>query len=250
MRSLLRDEVAALKIGKLPFPTRLLDALNSGLLSRGSHLPAQHFRALCEVTDERWRPAIEIAFARKFAITVSPEQYEQAEKIYHGLKASEFGNETGRESLINPAKALKLKKTVRSGSLAEKLKTSHPVAEAVVSHLFGDVMCVESLAQLRALPPDQNGILPDGFMTRGAFVERPHFYDGKANLLCDSQAASFVATPSNSDNSPRLSATANFPVSCVARWDVCSTTSPAAPFALSTKLELFRIRALRSFTVL
>jgi uncharacterized protein YPO0396 len=39
-------------------------------------------------------------------------------------------------------------------------------------------MCVESLAQLRALPPEQNGILPDGFMTRGAFVERPRFYDG------------------------------------------------------------------------
>ena len=94
------------------------------------------------------------------------------------MKASELGNETGRESLINPAKALKLKKAVRSGSLAEKLKTNHPVAEAVVSHLFGDLMCVESLAQLRALSPDQNGILPDGFMTRGAFVERPRFYDG------------------------------------------------------------------------
>lgn len=174
----LRDEVAALKIGKLPFPTRLLDTLNNSLGSRGSLLPAQHLRALCEVTDERWRPAIEIAFGRKFAIMVAPEHYERAERIYHELKASELGNETGRESLINPAKALKLKKTVRPGSLAEKLRTSHPVAEAVVSHLFGDLMCVESLAELRALAPDQNGILPDGFMTRGAFVERPRFYDG------------------------------------------------------------------------
>ncbi len=174
----LRDEVAALKIGKLPFPTSLLDALNSSLSSRGSVLPAQHLRGLCEVTEERWRPAIEIAFARKFAITVAPEHYEKAERIYHELKASQLGNQVGRESLINPAKALKLKKTVRPGSLAEKLKTDHPVAEAVVSHLFGDLMCVESLAELRGLPPDQNGILPDGFMTRGAFVERPRFYDG------------------------------------------------------------------------
>jgi len=174
----LRDDVAALKIGKLPFPTRLLDALNNSFGSRGSLLPAQHLRALCEVSDERWRPAIEIAFGRKFAIIVALEHYEQAERIYHELKASELSNETGRESLINPAKALKLKKYVRPGSLAEKLKTSHPVAEAVVSHLFGDLMCVESLAELRALAPDQNGILPDGFMTRGAFVERPRFYDG------------------------------------------------------------------------
>jgi hypothetical protein len=174
----LRDEVAALKIGKLPFPTRLLDTLNSTLPSSGSRLPAQHLRALCEVNDERWRPAIEVVFARKFAIVVASEHYEQAEKIYHGLKASELGNETGRESLINPNKAAKLKKTVRPGSLAEKLTTSHPVAESIVSQLFGDLMCVESLAQLRALPPEQNGILPDGFMTRGAFVERPRFYDG------------------------------------------------------------------------
>jgi DNA repair exonuclease SbcCD ATPase subunit len=174
----LRDEVGALKIGKLPFPTRLLDTLNSTLPSRGLRLPAQHLRALCEVNDERWRPAIEVVFARKFAIVVAPEHYEQAEKIYHGLKASELGNETGRESLINPTKAAKLKKTIRPRSLAEKLTASHPVAESIVSQLFGDLICVESLSQLRALPPEQNGILPDGFMTRGAFVERPRFYDG------------------------------------------------------------------------
>ena len=174
----LRDEVGALKIGKLPFPTRLLDALNSSLSSSGSRLPVQHLRALCEVNDERWRPAIEVVFARKFAIVVASEHYEQAEKIYYGLKASELGNETGRESLINPNKAAKLKKLIRPGSLAEKLTTSHPVAESMVSQLFGDLMCVESLAQLRMLPPEQNGILPDGFVMRGAFVERPRFYDG------------------------------------------------------------------------
>jgi len=174
----LRDEIGALTIGKLPFPTRLLDALNNSLLSRSADLPARHLRALCEVADEHWRPAIEVAFGRKFAIVVAPEHYEQAEKIYHGLKASELGNEAGRESLINPTKALKLKKPIRSGSLAEKLKTKHPVADAIISHLFGDLLCVESLAELRALSPDQNGILPDGFMARGAFVERPRFYNG------------------------------------------------------------------------
>jgi energy-coupling factor transporter ATP-binding protein EcfA2 len=174
----LRDEVRALEIGKLPFPTRLLDTLNTRLSSRGSDLPAQHLRAFCEVTDERWRPAIEVVFTRKFAIVVAPEHYELAEGIYYELKASELGGEVGRESLINPTKALKFKKLVRSGSLAEKLRINHPVAECIINQLFGDLICVESLAVLRALPPDQNGILPDGFMTRGAFVERPRFYDG------------------------------------------------------------------------
>lgn len=171
----LRDEIAALKVGKLPFPTRLLDELNDGLPRHGSELPAVPLCKLCEVTDERWRPAIEVAFARKFAVVVAPEHYEQAERIYHGLKSADLGHEAGRESLINPVKALRLKKPVSPGSLAEKLSANHPVAQAIVSHLFGDLMCVERREQLRE---HDFAILPDGFMTRGAFVERPRFYDG------------------------------------------------------------------------
>jgi DNA repair exonuclease SbcCD ATPase subunit len=171
----LRDEIAALKIGKLPFSTRLLDALNNGLMTRGPELPARHLRELCEVVEERWRPAIEIAFARKFAVVVSPEHYDQAETIYHSLKASDFGGDSSRESLVNPVKALKLKKNIRPGSLAEQLRCHHPVAEAIVSQMFGDLMCVERREELRQ---HDYAILPDGFMTRGAFVERPRFYDG------------------------------------------------------------------------
>ncbi len=171
----LREEIAALKLGKLPFPTRLLDALNNGLPVSVSELPAQPLCKLCEVTDERWRPAVEIAFTRKFAVVVAAEHYDAAEKIYHGLKASELGGETGRESLINPTKALRLKKAVRAGSLAEKLRCRHPVAEAIVAQLFGDLMCVESREQLRE---HDYSILPDGFMARGAFVERARFFDG------------------------------------------------------------------------
>lgn len=145
----LRDEIAALKIGKLPFPTRLLDALNNSLPARGRELPARHLRELCEVTDERWRPAIEIAFTRKFAVVVAPEHYEQAEKIYHSLKPSDFGCDSNRELLVNPTKASQRRKQIRPGSLAENLKASHPVAEAVISEAFGHLMCVEQREELR-----------------------------------------------------------------------------------------------------
>jgi hypothetical protein len=171
----LRDEVAALKLGKLPFPTRLLDALNNSLLSRGAGLPAQHLRALCEVADERWRPAIEVAFSRKFAVVVAPDNYEQAEKLFQSLKASDLGGDSNRESLVNPAKAIQRRKSVKPGSLAEKLKTTNAVAEAVISEAFGNLMCVERREELRE---HDFAIMPDGFMSRGAFVERPRFYDG------------------------------------------------------------------------
>lgn len=171
----LRADVAALRLGKLPFPTRLLDALKSKLPPRGSELPAHHLRELCEVTDEFWRPAVEVAFTRKFAVVVAADQYDLAEEIYHGLTASELAGDKSRESLVNPTKALKMHREVRKGSLAEKISCSHPVAAALVSHFFGTLMCVERRQDLR---DHEFAILSDGFMSRGAFVERPRFYDG------------------------------------------------------------------------
>ncbi|MFM1770455.1 MAG: hypothetical protein RJA22_2984 [Verrucomicrobiota bacterium] len=172
----LRDEVKILALGRLPGgQSRLLDALNQRLPSRGQGLPARHLRDLCEVTDERWRPALEVAFTRKFAVVVSPEDYPEAERIYHSLKATDLGGETGRESLVNPAKALARTRAVQPGSLAEKLATNHPVAQALIADAFGGLVCVERREDLRA---HDFAIMPDGFMTRGAFVERPRFYDG------------------------------------------------------------------------
>jgi energy-coupling factor transporter ATP-binding protein EcfA2 len=170
----LRDEVAALKLGRLPFPTRLLDELNKGLLAFGNEPSARHLCQLCEVKDERWRAAIEVAFTRKFAIVVTAEHYDQAEQIYHGLRAEASGRDAGRESLINPTKALKLPGKVTPGSLAEKIETRHPVATSIVAHLFGDLICCERREQLRE---HSFAILPDGFMARGAFVERVRHYD-------------------------------------------------------------------------
>jgi energy-coupling factor transporter ATP-binding protein EcfA2 len=170
----LRDEIAALRLGRLPFPGRVLDALNEGLSGLGEEPPARYLCRLCEVKDERWRAAIEIAFARKFAIVVAPQHYDQAEQIYHQLRADQLGHEAGRESLINPAKALKLARPVKMGSLAEKIETQHPVVAALVSNLFGHLICVERREELR---DHEHAILTDGFMSRGAFVERLRHYD-------------------------------------------------------------------------
>ena len=97
--------------------------MNHQLLASTNELPARHLRELCEVRDgeEAWRPAIEVAFTRKFAVVVSPEHYDEAERIYHQLR-----DEARGESLVNPPKALQLKRPVRAGSLAEKLSTEHP----------------------------------------------------------------------------------------------------------------------------
>jgi uncharacterized protein YPO0396 len=171
----LRDQIRALQLGKLPFPTTLLDALNHRLPQDGPNLHARMLCQLCEVNDEYWREAIEVAFTRKFAIVVSEADYVAAEQIYHELKRSPADRDTARESLINPFKALKLRKEAQPGSLAQKLDTSHPVARIIIDSLFGDLICVKEREELGQY---HSAILPDGFMTRGAFVERPRFYDG------------------------------------------------------------------------
>ena len=166
----LRDEITLLERGQLPFPTTVLNSLNQELPAEGRTPPAQPLCKLCEVTDEEWRPAIEVAFSRKFAVVVSEANYPAAFKIYQAVKS-----DSPQESLVHPAKALKLERPVKPGSLAEKLRTEHPVARAIISHLFGDLICVQ---RMEDLAEHDFAILKDGFMSRGAFTERRRHYDG------------------------------------------------------------------------
>jgi uncharacterized protein YPO0396 len=173
-RERLSSLLAALRLGVVPEASVLLNALNQKLPRRESKNPALALRELCEVTDEEWRPAIEVAFGRKFAVVVDGEDFNAAEEIYRGLKG-----EALRESLINPQDALELKGEIRSGSLAEKLETSHPVATALVRHLFGDLMCVENVSDLRR---HARAILADGFQYQRPFVERRAHYKNDPSI--------------------------------------------------------------------
>jgi hypothetical protein len=166
----LREQITLLEHGQLPFPTNVLNALNQNLPSEGRTPAAQPLCKLCEVIDEEWRPAIEVAFSRKFAIVVNEVNYLAALKLYQAVKS-----DSPQESLVHPVKALKLARAIKAGSLAEKLNAEHPVARAIVSHLFGDVMCVEKVEDLAG---HEFAIMKDGFMTRGAFTERRRHYDG------------------------------------------------------------------------
>ncbi|QQL44462.1 SbcC/MukB-like Walker B domain-containing protein [Sulfuriroseicoccus oceanibius] len=166
----LTNRLEALESGKLNHRTALLDAINMSLPRRRNGDPAAFaLRELCEVKDERWRPALEVAFTRKFAVVTEPENYGYAESIYREMKAAAPG-----ESLINPMQALELNATRRSGSLAEKLECAHPVAQSIVDHLFGRIICVEDA---RDLTKHDAAILPDGFSYRKPFAERRAHYD-------------------------------------------------------------------------
>lgn len=166
----LTSRLETLDRGKVSQRSVLLDAINSTLPRRRNGDPAAFaLRELCEVKDERWRPAIEIAFSRKFAVVVEPENYRYAETIYREMKGGAPG-----ESLINPDQALDLNPRVEPNCLANHIECNDPVAQSIVDHLFGRLICVEDSKDLTKF---NSSILPDGFTYRRPFAERRAHYD-------------------------------------------------------------------------
>ncbi len=167
-RSDLESQIDALRRGLPPLPQPLLHACREAL----GQSAAQALRELCEVTDENWRIAIEVAFTEKFAVVVEKQNYDAALAILHGLNAAKSGNSA--QSLIHPERADKPGKILKN-SLASKIQTTHPIARAVIDEWFGDVICVDSLEELCKHPA---AILPDGLIVRGTLVQRARHYDG------------------------------------------------------------------------
>lgn len=170
----LTSRLESLDSGRLNHRSALLDSINSTLPRRANGDPSAYaLRELCEVKDERWRPALETSFSRKFAVVVDSGNYKHAETVYREMKGSAPG-----ESLINPDQALEMRPKRMKGCLAEHLECHSPIAQAIVDHLFGRIICVENAADLTK---HDAAILPDGFSYRRPFAERRAHYD---NIPC------------------------------------------------------------------
>ena len=168
-KSELETQIEALRKGLPPVPQPLLDALRESM-------PAHALRELCEVTDENWRVAIEVAFSEKFAVLVTAGDYPQALTVLHELKAAQTAKAGSHaQALIHPERAGGAPRKALKNSLATKLETSDPRVRAVLDEWFGEVICVATLAELTKHPA---AILPDGLLARGALVQRARHYDG------------------------------------------------------------------------
>ena len=175
-RSELEAQIDALRRGLPPVSQPLLHALRECLPSLPGEAAAHALRELCEVTDENWRVAIEVAFTEKFAVVVSKENHDQALTVLHGLKASETAPSGNlAQSLIRPERAGGTPRKALRNSLAGKIHASHKIARAVIDEWFGDVICVGTLEELCQ---HDAAILPDGLMIRGTLVQRARHYDG------------------------------------------------------------------------
>lgn len=145
----------------------LLTELNKRLHRRSAEPAAQALWQLCEVNDEDWRPAIEVAFTQKYAVIVEPQDYAEAERFYYNLREDARG-----ESLIDPSQLSTVSRC--EGSLAEKIDAKHPIARSIVDYIFGDVICVTEFQEFTKY---RRAILPDGLMANRPFVQRLSHYD-------------------------------------------------------------------------
>jgi hypothetical protein len=99
---------------------------------------------LVDVNDEEWRGTIEAVLGKsREALIVSPENATTAIRIYR-YEGKKFRG----SQVVNTRKTAQWKNLCKPGSLAEKITTENPHARAFINLRLGNILCVESEADL------------------------------------------------------------------------------------------------------
>jgi uncharacterized protein YPO0396 len=173
-KSDLQAQIDLLQRGVSPGPQPLLAALKSQLPLLPNESPPRALREICEVTDESWRAAAEVAFEEKFAVLVPPNHYEESSRILRQIPAADIVH-AGPQRLIDVQAIHATKPAAKKGSLAELLATADDQARACIDFLFGDLIRVADPSQLDRHP---SAISPDGLYKRRGALVRPAPYNG------------------------------------------------------------------------
>ncbi len=161
----LRENIKDYPRGLIPFKEQLEEALRR---AAGQPISVHILADLLEVSDERWRGAVEgYLNSQKFYLLVEPEHYPEALRICDRLKNELQFRAFG---LVDIEK-LREKETIRAaeGSLADMVETDNPLARSYVDYLLGRVMRCDRAEQLRG---HKTAITADGMLYQG-YVARP-----------------------------------------------------------------------------
>jgi hypothetical protein len=161
----------------------LLEELRRRLRSAPGSFGPEQLCTLVEIKEEAepWRRAIELFLRNnRFAIVLDSGRFKVSRRLIHEL---EF--ETRREPFIDPDEAVKMTARLLPGSLAEKLKTTHPVAESFIAHLLGSVMAVESIDDF---PGNARAITQDAILWQRPVLTKL----GKSRRSNDDPFADFI----------------------------------------------------------
>jgi energy-coupling factor transporter ATP-binding protein EcfA2 len=144
--TLLRKRLEDLDRRILTFPentTKLKTAIEKEFVRQGIDSKVYVVAELLEITDERWRNAIEGYFhLQKFNLIVEPEYYKTALSVYHSYKG-----EIHTAGIINTRK-LQVSENVDNQSLAYVIHSDNRYAKAYANYILGRVIRVEDINEL------------------------------------------------------------------------------------------------------
>ncbi|MCB1130474.1 MAG: hypothetical protein KDN05_05045 [Verrucomicrobiae bacterium] len=173
-KSDIESQIDLLRKGVSPEHQPLLTALRESLPLLPGETPPRALRELCEVDDESWRAAAEVAFEEKYAVLVSGENHDRALEILRGLPESDI-MQSGPQRLIHADRVLESRQEQKKNSLAGILRCAEPAARAYIDQLFGEMIRVSAPDEFDT---HESAILPTGVHKRGGTVVRPRPYDG------------------------------------------------------------------------
>ena len=143
-----RAELDAVTGGKWVYPhgdaaTRVRDAVNAELKSRGMKPDAKIFCELLNVEDESWQDCVEACLGdRRFDILVPPTHYEAAKSAFVALK-----DKVGPISLLDTPgirKANRRMNRLSPDSLAAQVTSENPLAAQYAETILGRIICCDT----------------------------------------------------------------------------------------------------------
>lgn len=151
-----RAELDAVSGGKWVYPhgdaaTKVRDAVNAELKSRGMQPDAKIFCELLSVEDESWQDCVEACLGdRRFDILVPPAHYEAAKSAFVALK-----DKVGPISLLDTPgirKASRRADTAPADSLAAQVSSENPLAAQYADTILRRIVCCDAPDTLENYP--------------------------------------------------------------------------------------------------
>ena len=154
-----REIIEDLKNDRKPYKKELKKArarLQSALSDRyGRTIHVEIFADLFDITDEKWKNAIEGRLGRiKYSLVTAPEYALDAAKIFRKMRGKEFEE----FNLINTAAIKRDEPKARENTLYEVVKASEPYVDLCLKQYLGRIVKCETIEELHEV---REGVTPD-----------------------------------------------------------------------------------------
>lgn len=144
------NELAELHKGSKAYPREIVEArqyLYHTLSEKnGKAVKVSVLADLLDIAEERWRNAVEgYMGSNKLLLIVEPQYAKQAMELYQQMDKKKFS----RVAVLDTEKVLETEHRVKTGALAEAVKTKEDYVKSYIAFLLGNVIKCDSIEEMR-----------------------------------------------------------------------------------------------------